>query len=74
MKKLLCALCAMTLLATATGCSNNNADKDKKETSGNTLVVASNNIDAKSQPDVDAQRNYWKKTVLRFSAFKKSIT
>ena len=56
MKKLLCALCAMTLLATATGCSNNNADKDKKETSGNTLVVASNNIDAKSQPDVDAQR------------------
>ena len=27
-----------------------------KGTSGNTLVVASNNIDAKSQPDVDAQR------------------
>ena len=31
MKKLLCALCAMTLLATATGCSNNNADKDKRK-------------------------------------------
>lgn len=41
MKKLLCALCAMTLLATATGCSNNNADKDKKETSGNTPMSLS---------------------------------
>ena len=50
MKKLLSLLCVGALLMT--GCSTNQAKKDDEVS----LIVATNNIDAKAQPDISAQQ------------------
>lgn len=50
MKKVLSLICVSALLLT--GCSTNQANKEE----GISLVVATNNIDAKAQPDIPAQQ------------------